>query len=300
MGCIYGGMLSACHEVCLIDTNAQIVEQIQKCGVTITYNGDEFLYHPQAAVNAEGLGEMDLVILFVKAMYSQAALEATRGLIGEHTCLMTLQNGAGHEEVLGRFVPEERMVIGTTEDNGAVLSPAHVRRGGRGRTNIGMTVPDENGVCGKIKEAFDACGFDTQIHGQIQELIWNKLLTNTSLSAVTAVLKCNIGFLGEDEYAWQMVMQLLDEGCAAAAALGLHPDKEALKAKMAYTAQHSKAGVTSICADLRAGRKTEVDTISGALVRAARRAGAAVPTHEFVWNMVRAMEHAGKEQMEEK
>jgi 2-dehydropantoate 2-reductase len=52
----------------------------------------------------------------------------------------------------------------------------------------------------------------------------------------------------------------------------------------------SSEGVTSICADIRAGRRTEVDTISGSVVRAAKKAGVAVPTHEFVVNTIHALE----------
>lgn len=292
MGCIYGGILSTQHEVHLIDTNRDLVKQIQSHGVRIEYNGEESVYSPDAQTESGHLGQMELVLLFVKSMYSQAALESNKGLIGEHTYLMTLQNGAGHEEVLKKFVPEDRVLIGTTEDNGAVLSYGYVRRGGRGRTNVGMLVPDQNGITGKIKEAFDICGFDVCIHTDINQLIWNKLLANASLSAVTAVLKCNIGFLDENEYAWRMAIALLEEGCMVASALGLRPDKEQLKQKMAYTAEHSKTGVTSICADLRQKRKTEVDMISGAVVRAAKKVGVKVPTHEFVWNMIHALEEA--------
>lgn len=49
-------------------------------------------------------------------------------------------------------------------------------------------------------------------------------------------------------------------------------------------------GCTSIRADLRDGRRTEVDTISGAVVRAGYEYNIAVPNHEFVVNMVHAME----------
>ena len=66
---------------------------------------------------------------------------------------MTLQNGAGHEDILSEFVPKERIIIGTTEDNGAVLDNAYVRRGGKGKTNIGMLVPDKKECFRKLKKA---------------------------------------------------------------------------------------------------------------------------------------------------
>ena len=120
----------------------------------------------------------------------------------------------------------------------------YVRRGGKGKTNIGMIVPDSNGMLGKIKESFDSCGFDTHIYDNIQQLIWDKLFTNVSLSALTGVLQVPIGFIAADEYAWSMTV----------------------------------------------GRRTEVNTISGAVVRAGEKTGVDVPTHRMIVNMVHAME----------
>ena len=151
MGSIYGGHLSLHNDVYLIDTNQAIIDQISKNGLTIQENGQDTVYRPFAVTSTEGTQPVDLIILFVKALFSKAALTANKGIIGPDTYLMTLQNGSGHEDILGEFAPENRIIIGTTEDNGAVLAPGHVRRGGTGNTNIGMLVPDEEGFLPKLR-----------------------------------------------------------------------------------------------------------------------------------------------------
>ena len=128
MGSIYGGHLSLQNEVWLVDTNQETVEHIQKNGLILQEEGQDITYHPSAVTSSEGLPPMDLVILFVKALYSRSALSANRELIGPDTFLMTLQNGSGHEDILSEFVPADHIIIGTTEDNGAVLAPGYVRR----------------------------------------------------------------------------------------------------------------------------------------------------------------------------
>ena len=240
--------------------------------------------------DSKNLEEVDLVILFVKSLFSKAALEENRHIIGEHTYLMTLQNGAGHEDILSEFVPKERIIIGTTEDNGAVLDNAYVRRGGKGKTNIGMLVPDKEGMLQKVKESFDLCGFDTHIYDNIQQLIWDKLFTNVSLSALTGVLQVPIGFIASDEYAWNMTVTLIKEALQVAKALGLTFDENEVIEKVRATSINSPDGKTSIYADLKAGRRTEVNTISGAVVRAGEKTGVDVPTHRMIVNMVHAME----------
>ncbi|HAK18463.1 MAG TPA: ketopantoate reductase family protein [Lachnospiraceae bacterium] len=294
MGSIYGGHLSLHNDVTLIDTNPKVIETVQQNGLKIEENGQENIYRPSAAVSCEGMEPVDLIILFVKALYSKAALSGNRNLIGPNTYVMTLQNGSGHEDILGEFVPQDHIIIGTTEDNGAVLGFGHIRHGGVGNTNVGMLTEDKENFLNKLKESFDSCGFNVRIHPNIQQLIWDKLFTNVSLSAVTAVLQVNIGYIAANEYAWQMTMALLHEAVETAHALGLEADEEKLAEKIKATSVGSPEGVTSICADIRAGRKTEVDTISGSVVRAAHKAGVPVPVHKFVVNTIHALEGRGQ------
>ena len=293
MGSIYEGRLSQHNEVILVDTNEKVVDQICKNGLKIDENGTTDCYHPAALCDTSNEKPADLVILFVKALFSRSALENNRSLIGPDTRLMTLQNGAGHEDLLKEFVNEDRVIIGTTEDNGAVLDFGHVRRGGTGVTNVGMLTEDKDGFLGRLKETFDSCGFEVRIHENIQYLIWDKLFTNVSLSALTGILQVDMGYIAADEYTWKLCRQLIHETILTAAAAGLEFDEEAVAEKVKKTSLNNPSGCTSIRADLRDGRRTEVDTISGAVVRAAKKYNVEVPGHEFVVNLVHAMEGRG-------
>ncbi len=290
MGSIYGGHLSQNNEVYIVDTKQEIVDAINKDGLKIDEDGVTNVYHPQAVTSTEGITDVDLVILFVKSTFSKAALEGNKNIIGEHTRLLTLQNGAGHEHLLMQYAPKERVIIGTTEDNGAVLGMGHVRRGGVGKTNAGMLTQDSEGFLAKMKEAFDSCGFTLKICENIQQLIWDKLFTNVSLSAVTGILQVDMGYIAANEYAWNLTKALIHEAVLVAKAMGLEADEEAIVKKVSDTSVNNPNGCTSIRADLRDGRRTEVDTISGAVVRAGHEYNVAVPSHEFVVNMVHAME----------
>lgn len=290
MGSIYGGHLSLHNQVYLVDTNQATVDHINQNGLTLQENGGDVVYHPTACTSTEGIEPVDLVILFVKALFSQSALSANRSLIGPDTYLLTLQNGSGHEDILGEFAPVSHIIIGTTEDNGAVLAPGHVRHGGTGKTNIGMLVEDTEGFLPRLKETLDACGFDGHIHKNIQQLIWDKLFTNVSLSVLTGILQVPMGYIASNEYAWSVTKKLIHEAVEVAHGLGLNADEAEITEKVRQTSVNSPEGITSICADLRAGRRTEVNTISGSVVRAAKKCGISAPTHELVVELVHAME----------
>ena len=288
MGSIYGGRLSQHNEVTLIDTNTSLVEKIARDGIILEEGGVETSFHPSASTTTSD--KADLVILFTKALYSVSALENIKTAIGENTYLMTLQNGAGHERMLSQFVNTDHVIIGTTEDNGAVISLGVIHHGGKGVTNIGLLNGSKVKILEDIKESFDKCGFDVRIHENIQQLIWDKLMTNVSLSVLTAILQCDMSYISSNESAFAICRKLIEETVRVASAMNLEFDTEKVIQKVRSTSENNPGGYTSIMMDIKNGRKTEVDTISGAVVAKAHELGVPVPHHEMAVSLIHALE----------
>ena len=274
----------------LVDVNRTQVDTINERGLTILEpDGGRTLCHPKAARNTQGMAPADVVILFVKALFSDSALESNRSLIGPDTVLMTLQNGSGHEETLLKYADRAHVVIGTTQHNSAVLDFGEIRHGGSGKTCIGGLDGDSQRLA-PIAQAFTACGLETVCDDRVQRLIWDKLFTNASASVLTGVLQVPMGFIAQDAHAWALCETLVREAAAVAAGDGFAFDAEEKLAQVRAVCERSPEGLTSIYADLRDGRRTEVDTISGSVVRASRRNGVPAPTHEAMIALVHAME----------
>ena len=122
-------------------------------------------------------------------------------------------------------------------------------------------------------------------------MIWNKMFTNVSASALTGALQVPLGFISADEHAWQLCCQLIREAVDVAAALGMDFDYDEKVAEVKAVCDKSPNGLTSIYADLRDGRRSEVDTISGSIVRAGVKAGVPTPSHRFLVGLIHAMEN---------
>lgn len=290
MGSIYSGLLSQKNEVYLVSRNKVVIDTIKERGIKIEYEENLNYYYPKIVSDTDYIGTVDLIILFVKSLASKQALEDNKNLIGPHTKIMTLQNGAGHEELLLEFVSKEQIIIGTTEDNGQVLGPGHIKRGGSGITNIGMVVKDDEQYLEKVQNAFESSGLKVNIYDNIQQLIWDKLFTNTSLSSITAILQADMGFIAENKYAWNLTKGLIEEAINVANSKGLKFDEKEIIERVYTTSINNPKGFTSIRADILNGRKTEVDTISGAVLKEAKRLKIKVPLHEFVVDTIHAME----------
>lgn len=293
MGCLFGAYLTKENDVWLVDIDKRIVDAINENGVRVTEKDGEHVMRPRAVCDTSGLGEMDLVIVFVKSMHTESALAANKHLIGENTYVMTLQNGAGHEDMLLKFVQFERIIIGSTQHNSSLVSPGHVYHGGGGLTSIGL-LNGQSGHLQAIADKFTSCGFNTVVSDNVKKQIWTKLMLNTSASVLTAVLQVKLGYILDNPHAWFLAEKLIKEAVAVANADGLDFDAKQVIGDIKAVLSRAYDGYTSIYADLRDGLRTEVDTISGSVLRAAKRLGLPVPYHEFVVELVHALEEKQK------
>ena len=169
------------------------------------------------------------------------------------------------------------------------LGETTVCHSGLGKTFLG-TVTGDSSRFAPLAEMFAGCGFPCEVCSQVQGMIWDKLMINASSSVLSGILQVAQGYVEQDSHAWTLAEKLIRELCAAATADGYPFDAEKQIARIRLHLQKAPDGFTSIYADLKAGRRTEVDVINGAVVEAGHRHNIPVPTHEFVMELVHAME----------
>ncbi|MCE5285221.1 MAG: 2-dehydropantoate 2-reductase [Pelosinus sp.] len=292
MGSVYGAYLSKGNEVYMIDVSSKVVDAINQKGLTIyERKQDKDVVFPLPAVtDAKKLGIMDLIIVFVKNLYTISAMEQNRSLIGENTLVLTLQNGAGNDRDLARFVKKQNILLGTTEHNCANLEPGRISHNISGITNLGM-VQYNHAILQQVAETFANAGLPTKIYENIQEIIWSKLFINLSLNSVTAILQCKVGYLHENKDAGQLVREILSEAVDVAIADGTYFNKDEVIQKIEKHIQDDFYEViTSMSQDVLNKRITEIDHINGAVVQAAREYGIQTPYNEFIVHLLHAIE----------
>lgn len=311
MGLLYGAKLSRCADVVLVGNNPEHIRDINERGVCIKRNGAETMYRVPAVLSGENAEPVDLVILFTKAYLTEEALSQNRALIGSETMLLTLQNGVGHEEILQNFADKAHVLIGTTAQ-GSFRENAHVIvNSGLGDTVIGGICAGTSGTKGtgvvgktanvaeadvpssriqEIAACFEQAGFPCAVSDNIRQTVWNKLMINASSSVLSGMLQQAQGYVAENEAAWEICQDLIREICEVASGEGCEFDEREQIARIRGHLRNAPGGYTSIYADLKNGRKTEVDYISGAVVRAADRQGKKVPTQRMMVRLVHAME----------
>lgn len=290
MGGLYGSYLSRENEVTMVDINETVVNKINSEGFEVREpDGSSNIFHPNAVTSTAGMAPVDVIIIFLNSRFTETALEGNKAIIGPNTCLMTMQNGSGHENLLGKFVPQENIILGTTQHNANVAGPGITNHGGSGMTYIGCVTGSADRFK-PVADTFNACGLEAKVSDEVQKMIWNKMFTNVSASALTAITQMPLGYISFNEQAWELCQKLVREAVDVAKALGMDFDYEEKIADVKAVCDNAPKGLTSIYSDIKNGRRTEVDTISGSVVAAGKKVGVPTPTHDMVVTLMHALE----------
>jgi len=288
MGCLFGAAFHrAGHAVTLVDVNAAHIAAINDRGLELdTRAGVEHLPIP-ALLPADTREVADLVVVFTKTFHTVGALEGIRAAIGPDTQLLSLQNGLGNDRKLAGFVPDAQVMVGASMLPSDLVGPGKVRSHGEGNSKLYPAFGGDPAFAAEVAEALTAGGLPAQLDPQIHAAIWSKAVFNAAMNPLCALTLRTPGFLGANAESRAMITAVVNEGVAAAHANGVMIDPVPIHAltetSMADHADHE----ASMLQDVKAGRRTEVDAINGAIVEAARAVGVPTPVCETLWRLVK-------------
>ncbi len=291
MGCLYAAAFHrAGCAVTLVDVNREHIDAINARGLELeTRAGLEVLPLP-ARLPADAEGIMDLVLVFTKVFHTDSAMEGARHLIGPETHVLTLQNGLGNAERIAAHVPKERVLVGIASLPADLEGPGRVRSKGEGGSRLYPAFGSDESFAVQVAEKLTQGGMTALLEPKIHEAIWEKAIFNAAMNPLCALTRRTPGFFLEKPEARGMIHAVVEEGAAAANANGYaissKPIHDLTVVSMTDHADHE----ASMLQDVKAGRRTEVDSINGAIVEAAKKAGAEAPVTETLWRLVKLEE----------
>ncbi len=297
MGCLYGAYLSKKNEVVMLDSFEPQVEAINQNGITVLEeDGKEYNYkNVKACKSGEYHESADLVIVFVKSTFSEDALRDNKALFANHTIVMTLQNGAGNDRKIAKYVSKKNIVIGTSKHNSVNMGGGKVRHSGTGETTIGSNV-DAKKTLEILEKTLIDCGFKAEITDDIQRIIWSKLFVNLSINTFTAITRSPIGSMIDNKYAWDFAEKMICEAVDVAEADGTHFSYMEVLNMVHHVCEDAGKGYSSMSQDVMNCRRTEIDAINGAIVEQARLYNVPVPYNTLIVDLIHAIEGAYKYQ----
>jgi 2-dehydropantoate 2-reductase len=301
IGSLYAAHLSRVASVTVLTRRAEHADSLRAEGLRIS--GKSELTAPvNATAEAAELPDAELAILATKATDLEAAADRVGGRLAGAT-LMTIQNGLGAEEIV-RGHGEWPLISAVTFMSGVRHSDSHVEYELDTETWLGPyagTTTFER--VQEVERLLVDSGLKARAFPDLRPAQWSKLIFNATVNTVAALTGLphvgQFAAVSEPTDLGLLVRDLMDEGkrVAAAAGVELHEDPwemnvTAVRRGETQAAAGHYAHVPSMLEDVRARRPTEVDFITGALVREAGRHGVPVPLHTAMYRLVKARESA--------
>ena len=252
-----------------------------------------------ASTKPADLGEIDLVIIATKAL----AVEASAKMIAGHfpnAHVLMIQNGLGCEEMVHKY-GEWPLISGVTFMSGTRHSDTHVEYELDTATWLGPWAETNARYedVKQVEELFISSGLIAEAYEDLLPHQWSKLIFNSAINSISAVtdlphakpfaLQDNIEDLGN------LVLDMMNEAKQIAAARGVSLADDPWLMNVNAVNRGSTSGedyahVPSMLDDVRNKRLTEVDWITGSIVREAKKAGVPAPYHETMYRLVKAFE----------
>jgi 2-dehydropantoate 2-reductase len=289
MGSLFGGLLHrAGNAVTLVDVRAEHVAALKRRDLVIeAADGSKLSVRVPATTDAGSALAADLFVLFVKTPFTATALRPFAGRVPAHAMVLTLQNGIGNDDEIVRTLGKRvQVVLGVTAHGAASLGPNAIRHRSAGPTIIGLPDGQRTPELEAVAAHFTDAGIATRTTRHIHEHVWQKLIVNVGINALTALTNLPNGALFEDAELAGLVRRLVGEASTVMRAEGVPaPPRDPVDFVRAV-AEATKADRSSMLEDVSAGRRTEVDAINGAVVRLGDRHGVDVTANRVVTALI--------------
>ncbi|HZQ15262.1 MAG TPA: 2-dehydropantoate 2-reductase [Gaiellaceae bacterium] len=292
IGSLFAAHLARVAEVSALTRRAEHAQALREHGLTVSGRAD-FTARLQASTDPAELPEPELVIVACKGTDLDAVAARLEGWWPAAT-FMTVQNGIGAGEVVARhggwpLLAAVTFMSGTRHDD------THVQYVLDTATWIGPARGTGYEDARRAAELIASSGLKAEAFEDLRPAQWSKLIFNATVNTVAALTGLphdpHFAALERPDDLGHLVKALMDEGKAVAAAAGVELGEDPWEMNVLATKRGS-AHFPSMLEDVEAHRRTEIDLITGALVREAHRLGVPVPLHETMERLVKAKEES--------
>lgn len=292
MGSLIGARLSKTHaSVWLFGTNREHMETTRRRGLNIEeLNGTVSNYPLRASFKADELPRSpDLVIVLVKAYATQDAVSQVYDICSTSTAFLTLQNGVGNWERIAEITGKEAVLAGTTAQGSTLLGPGLIRHGGNGPTHIGEPASPATERVFRVVELFREAGLVAEPSDEVERLVWEKLIVNVGINAITALTGIPNGFIAEMREAADLCASAVEEAIEVARSKGMPVGMEMVQ-RVTEVARATARNRSSMGQDVDRKARTEIDAINGAVVRFGKEAGVPTPVNRTLTGLIKVLE----------
>jgi 2-dehydropantoate 2-reductase len=302
IGCYVGGCLQAAGVPVTFVGRARVLAELRRHGLRVTdLLGHDHHLHARDLTLAEGVPQASAPSLVLLCVKSAATAEAASGLaaaLPPGTPVLSLQNGVLNAPAAARAAPALQVLPGMVGFNVADVGKGHWHRG-----TDGYIAAQDAPVLRQWQDVFANAGLPLQLHADLQTVQWGKLLLNLN-NPVNALSGLPLRAQLLNRTHRRLFADLVAEALPLLREAGIEPARltplpwnalvrllrmptPVFRLVAARMLRIDARARSSMADDLALGRPTEIDALSGEIVRLAERLGRSAPLNARMVERIR-------------
>ncbi|MHB8731741.1 MAG: ketopantoate reductase family protein [bacterium] len=288
-GGYYGGLLArAGHEVTFVARGAHL-DAIRARGLAVNSRlAGNFTVRAAATGDIRSIGPVDLVLVCVKTYSMDAVLPQLPSLVGPKTMIVSMQNGIDNEDRIAATTGPGPVLGMVAQVSSFVQAPGVVGQvGGPGRLVFGEMAGGESARTAALLNTFRDAGIVADVRPDIRVALWEKFIFICGVSGVTALTRLPMGLIFADRETAALMRATLEEAAAVARAEGVAVAPGFAEQAVGFMSKMEPWFQGSMAQDLHEGRRLELETLNGTVVRLGRAREVAVPVNRTIYAALR-------------
>jgi 2-dehydropantoate 2-reductase len=289
VGGYFGGMLARAGAPVIFIGRPAFVDTVKRGGLFLDTTSFQERVKADASAELSATRGAEIILFCVKTTDTAATARELAKILSPDAILVSMQNGVDNAEQI-------RATSGLNALSAAVYvavaapTPGTVKHVGRGDLVLGP----ENEITKSVASVFVRAGVPCKISETLQSELWTKLVWNCALNAISALGKATYGGILASEDAKTLLQGAVYEVLAVAKAEGislpLFADPKIAIAGAYKVAEQMAATRSSTSQDMMRGKKTEIDSLNGFVVRKGRELGVPTPINHALFTLVKLAE----------
>jgi 2-dehydropantoate 2-reductase len=292
VGGFYGALLSRSgNDVSVVARGAHL-DAIRKTGLQILSGAvGDFTARVGAESDPARIGVVDTVIVAVKTYDNPTALPMLTPMVGPKTTVLTIQNGVESADQVAAVVGEPATIAGSTYIATAIDAPGVITQTGSHRRIVFGEVfkpqPEVSDRVRAIERLMKPADIDVEAVADARAAIWEKFTYLAPFAAFTGAARLPLGPVWADPDTRQAFLKAVGEVEAVARASGVNLPADLKQRLESYVSAIPPSTRSSLLIDLSQGKRIEVESLLGAVVRRGRATGVPTPTIEALYAVLK-------------
>lgn len=284
VGGYYGSLLARADNDVVFVARGENLEAIRRDGLRVnSVNSGDFTLNVNAVASLDGNWTPDLVMFCVKGYQNALAIRTIAPAVGDDTTILTLQNGIGSGSDLSTAFGADKVLLGAAYVDASHPGPGVFdERGGTCRIVFAEQDGRPSARCSAILETLQSAGIESEVAADINEALWNKLVYICGLSGMTCITRSSFKEVIETPQTASLTLRVMEEAVAVGRAAGVDLANDVAETTMAHLYEERDGLVSSMHADLSAGRPLELANLNGKVSELGHELEVSTPLNDFI------------------